>query len=80
MKKIFSIDRIEKNIAVCISDDDDRILTHTDTLHGMKTHDVFSAELCGDVLSDITPLPEERDRRIRRNKELLQKIIEKNKK
>lgn len=79
MRKIFSIDRIEGNIAVCISDDDEKLDIELDKLCGMGVHDVFSACVEGKELSDIQPMPEERDRRIRANRERLQRLIERSK-
>ena len=77
MKKIFSIDRIEGNIAVCLSDDGDSILAPIDSLMGMRARDVFSAETDGNTLMGITPLPDERDKRLREGRELLEKLISK---
>lgn len=79
MKKIFSIDRFEGDIAVCISDDDIQVDVPANVIGGMKVHDVFSAELDGDRLSDITPMPEERDRRLASNRARLQKLLNRNK-
>ena len=80
MKKIFSIDRIEGDIAVCISDDDDRVDVPLCELYGMSVRDVFSAELSGEPLCDVTPMPEERDRRLERNKKRLHDLARKCKK
>lgn len=77
MKKIFSIDRTEGEIAVCISDDGDNILAPVESLMGMRARDVFSAETDGNTLLDITPLPEERDRRLREGRELFEKLLDK---
>lgn len=74
MKKIFSFDRLEGDIAVCISDDDIKIDVPVSTLGEMKVHDVFSAELDGEKLFDIVPLPEERDRRLKSNRERLRRL------
>lgn len=63
-KKIFSVDRFEGKIAVCISDDDDVLNLPQDTLGGLVPNDVFSAVIDGDGLKDIIPMPEERDRRL----------------
>lgn len=77
MKKIFSIDRIEGKFAVCLSDDGDTVLAPIDSLMGMRARDVFSAETDGDTLSDITPLPDERDKRLQEGRELLRKLLDK---
>ena len=79
MKKIFSLDRIEGDIAVCISDDDYKIDVPLESLGGMKTHDVFSADVEGDTLKNIVPMPEERDSRLKVNRERLEKLFNRNK-
>jgi len=80
MKKIFSIDRAEGDLFVCISDDDDTVNVKKELLGGMQVHDVFSAELSDGKLSDITPMPEERDRRLEANRARLKRLIERSKK
>ena len=80
MKKIFSLDRIEGDFAVCISDDDMQIDVPLENLGGLRVHDIFAAELEGERLSQITPMPEERDRRIKANRERLQNLLDRNKK
>ena len=79
MNKIFSVDRIEGNIAVCISDDDEKFEILTSLIGNMSVRDVFSANINGSTLEDIVPLPQERDRRIKSNTERLQRLA-KNKK
>ena len=79
MKAIFSIDRIEGELAVCISDDDLQIDLPLSSLMGMKVHDVFSAKLDGETLTDIVPMPEERDRRLAKNRERLHRLFNRNK-
>mgnify|MGYP003291320215 CR=1 FL=1 len=79
MKKIFSLDRVEGDIAVCISDDDIQVDVPLSTLGDMKVHDIFSAELNGDRLSEIVPMPEERDRRLKVNRERLHRLFNRNK-
>ena len=80
MKKIFSVDRIEGELAVCISDDDDKINVPVSELFGMTVRDVFEATLNGDKLSDVVPMPEERDRRLERNKKRLHDLARRNRK
>ena len=80
MKKIFSVDRFEGDIAVCISDDGIQIDIKKELLPDLQVHDVFSAVLDGEALRDITPMPEERDRRLRSNRERLQKLFDRGKK
>ena len=79
MKTIFSIDRIEGELAVCISDDDRQVDVPLADLSGMTVRDVFSAIISGDTLTDITPMPEERDRRLKSNRERLQRLLNRNK-
>ena len=80
MRKIFSLDRIEGDIAVCISDDGIQIDVPTALLGEMKAKDVFSAEVEGEALSMIAPMPEERDRRLEANRARLQRLFDRNKK
>lgn len=80
MRKIFSFDRVEGEYAVCISDDDDKVDVPLDFLHGLKQNDIFSAELCDGSLSDIVPMPEERDRRLKKNRERLTALFDRGKK
>ena len=75
MKKIFSVDRFEGKIAVCISDDDIQLDILRIELGDLKVHDVFSAELHEGNLTDITPMPEERDRRLASNRERLHQLF-----
>ena len=80
MKKIFSIDRFEGEIAVCISDDDIQIDVSRKELGEMKVHDIFSAELQGERLTEIIPMPEERDRRLKENRARLHALARRSKK
>ena len=80
MKKIFSVDRIEGDLAVCISDDDVQVDVPIALLSGMTVRDVFSACLEGESLIDVTPMPEERDRRLASNRERLRQLLNRNKK
>lgn len=77
MKKIFSIDRVEGDLAVCISDDEQQVICPLSSLGGLTARDVFSAEVDGETLSDIVPMPEERDRRLQKNKERLLHLAQK---
>ena len=75
MRKIFSFDRLEGDIAVCISDDDEKVDVPVETLGELSVHDIFSAELSEEgTISDIIPMPEERDRRVKRNRERLSRL------
>ena len=80
MNKIFSVDRIEGEIAVCISDDDQQVDVPLASLAGMQVRDVFSAVFEGGELSQITPMPEERDRRLQSNRERLHRLFGRSKK
>ncbi len=75
MKKIFSVDRLEGDLAVCISDDGEQLICPLSALDGMKARDIFAAETDGETLTEITPLPDERDHRLKANKERLQRLI-----
>lgn len=77
--KIFSIDRIEGELAVCISDDDVEITVPTEVLGDLETRDVFSARIEGETLVDIVPLPRERDRRIESNRSRLHALAKRSK-
>ena len=78
--KIFSIDRFEGNIAVCISDDDDVVNVPVDSLGGLEPNDIFSAYIDGEGLRDIIPMPEERDRRLKEYRERLHALARRSKK
>ena len=75
MRKIFSLDRFEGEIAVCISDDDEKFDLPRASVDMLSVHDVFSAEIDGDSLCDIVPMPEERDRRLAENKARLDRLF-----
>ncbi|MBQ8408638.1 MAG: DUF3006 domain-containing protein [Clostridia bacterium] len=80
MKTVFSIDRFEGELAVCISDDDLQLDVPRSVLGNMKPNDIFSAEYDGRNLTEITPMPEERDRRLEANRARLHKLFNRNKK
>lgn len=80
MKKIFSIDRAEGELFVCVSDDDETVNVKKELLGGMQVRDVFSAKLSDGKLTEITPMPEERDRRLEENRARLKRLIERSKK
>lgn len=79
MKKVFSLDRFEGEYAVCISDDDEKFDVPRAELVGMDQHDVFSAEIDGERLINVVPMPEERDRRKSSNKERLARLFNRGK-
>ena len=79
MKKIFSIDRIEGDIAVCISDDDIKLDVEKNKLGGMSVNDIFSAEYSDGDISEIVPMPDERDRRLKANRERLERLLKRSK-
>ena len=77
--KIFSLDRIEGELAVCISDDDVEIIVPKEALGNLETRDVFSARIEEKTLVDIVPLPCERDRRIEGNRSRLHALAKRSK-
>jgi hypothetical protein len=79
-KKIFSIDRLEGELAVCISDDDDVVVVERALLGDLCVRDIFRARLEGETLFDIEPDQEERDRRLVYNKARLHALARKPKK
>ncbi len=78
-KKIFSIDRLEGELAICISDDDEQIVLPHSSLMGMKVCDVFSAKVENGRLVDIIPMPEERDKRLNKNRSRLHALAKRTK-
>ena len=79
-KKIFAIDRFEGDKAVCISDNDDVLVVPTDTLGGLMPRDIFAAYVEDGGFKDITPMPEERDRRLAENRARLQALAQRSRK
>ena len=79
-KKIFAIDRFEGDKAVCISDNDDVVVVLTDTLGGLMPRDIFAAYVEDGGFKDITPMPEERDRRLDENRARLQALAKRSRK
>ena len=79
-KKIFAIDRFEGDKAVCISDNDDVVVVLTDTLGGLMPRDIFAACVVDGGFKDITPMPEERDRRLAENRARLQALAKRSRK
>lgn len=79
-KKIFSLDRIEGDIAVCVSDDDTVINMPISLLEGLGVNDVFSAVIRENTLTEITPMNDERDRRIAENRAKILAIKRRSKK
>ena len=79
MRKLFSLDRFEGDFAVCISDDDEKFDLPREAVGDMKQHDVFSAEIDGENLKDIIVEPDERDRRLARSRERLNRLFSRGK-
>ena len=77
--KIFSLDRLEGDLAISISDDDEIVAVPIAALGGLCVRDVFSARVEGDTLSDIVPRPDERDRRIEDSRARLHALAGKSK-
>ena len=64
MRKIYSVDRFEGDFAVVVCDDGTTLEIKREALGTLLERDVFSAiEECGE-LSDIIPMPEEREKRL----------------
>lgn len=80
MRKIFSLDRFEGDFAVCVSDDEEQIDVPRAELEGFSRHDIFSAEICEGRLCNVMAMPEERDRRLRENRERLTALFNRKKK
>ena len=80
MRKIFSLDRFEGDIAVCISDDDEKFDLPRALVGDLRQHDIFSAEIEGESLINIIPEPDERDRRLAENKARLSRLFGRGKK
>ncbi len=78
-KKIFSIDRLEGELAVCISDDDVQVTVPCSSLRGMSARDVFSARIEGEKLVEIEPMPEERELRLEKNRSRLHSLARRTK-
>lgn len=76
MKKIYSIDRIEGEYAVVICDDESVLNVNKKFLTDLCEGDIFSARLRDGILTDITPMPEERAKREREAKERLHRLFE----
>ncbi len=74
MKKIYSVDRIEGNIAVVICDDGKIIQTERENIGLLCEKDVFSATEKDGIFFELTPVPEERDRRLKAAKERLERL------
>ena len=79
-KKIFSLDRVEGDIAVCVSDDDEVVKMPLASIGDIKTNDVFSARIENDALVDILPMPEERERRLAQNRARMHALAKRSKK
>ncbi len=78
-KKIFSFDRVEGELAVCISDNDEQLVIPVSELSGLCVRDVFSASVRDGHLVDIIPMPEERDRRLQSNRSRLHALAKRRK-
>lgn len=72
--KIYVIDRIEEGIATVVCDDGDVFNVPQNILLGMRARDVFSACYTDGELTEITPMPEETQRRIKEARSLLNKL------
>lgn len=76
--KIYSVDKIDEGIATVVCDDGGVFNIPAEILSGMTERDVFSAVEVNGNFAEITPMPEEKERRIKKARSLLDKF--KNKK
>ena len=79
MSKIFSFDRLEGDMAICVSDDDEVVVLPAATLKGLAVRDVFSADVLEGGLVNIIPEPCERERRVAESRARLHAIARKRK-
>ena len=79
MSKIFSFDRLEGDMAICVSDDDEVVVLPAATLKGLAVRDVFSADVLEGGLVNIIPEPCERERRVAESRARLYAIARKRK-
>ncbi len=79
----FVIDRFEGDFGVCLADENDAGIYKLDVpkakLDGLSEGDVFSADVEGAELTNITALPEETSRRRAASRSRLRALLEKQK-
>ena len=74
MRNIYSIDRIEGNIAVVVCDDGRVLNISRELLGNLVETDVFSAIESDGELDAIVSMPEERERRLKKARERLERL------
>lgn len=83
MALIFTIDRFEGDFAVCLADENDKGIYKLDVPSALVSElgegDVFSAEVIGKELREITPCPEETAKRRAAARSRLRALLEKQK-
>lgn len=79
-KKIFSLDRVEGDDAVCVSDDGDVIKMPLSLMGELAVRDIFSARIDKNTLVEIIPMPEERNRRLAQNRARMHALARRSKK
>ena len=77
MKKIFSVDRFEGGYAIVVCDDGEVLEVKREVIYPLAQRDVFSAVVEKGELFDISPMPEERDRRLMEARTRLDKFKKK---
>lgn len=80
MSEIFAVDRIENGIATVVSDGGEVLNFPENELGALKVRDVFSADILDGRLINITPMPEEKERRLNYARNMLDKFKQRKKK
>lgn len=75
MIKVFSVDRVEGDILVCIDDDRNVYEFKRSVIGDLHEKDVFSADYQNDGIHNVTLLPEEKEERIKRAEERLKRLF-----
>ncbi len=78
MKKIFSVDRIEGEMIVCVGDDGEVISIQRGEGAALSECDVFSCRVENGRIYDIEPMPDERRIRAEKNRRRLFELFDKN--
>ena len=81
MKKVYSIDRFEGDFAVLVCDDETVLSVSKGIFYDLdlREGDVFSARESKGALEDISPMPEERDKRKAEARRRLEKLLDRGK-
>ena len=81
MKKIYSEDRFEGDLAVLVCDDETVLNVSKDTVlnFDLREGDVFSAKEINGDLCDIMPMPEERQKREAVARKRLERLLSRKK-